>query len=240
MNKLIQLISGPRNISTAMMYSFAQRSDTKVIDEPFYAAYLHNHNHIKHPAQEEILASQSIDPKLVVEELLFGEINSEYLFVKNMAHHCVGYDLDYMLNHRSIFLIRHPALILKSFSKVIDKPTAEDIGIKREWELYELMLKSAKFKPVVLDSAIFLNDPYRFCSKLCDALGISFEPSMLEWEEGPLEEDGVWAKYWYTNVHKSTGFKQSQTELPLLGGSLKEIEKEVLPYYEALREKAIK
>ena len=37
----INLISGPRNISTALMYSFAQRPDTFVLDEPFYAFYLH-------------------------------------------------------------------------------------------------------------------------------------------------------------------------------------------------------
>ena len=29
--------SGPRNVSTALMYSFAQRSDTRVVDEPLYA-----------------------------------------------------------------------------------------------------------------------------------------------------------------------------------------------------------
>ena len=38
--KIINLISGPRNLSTALMYSFSQRPDTVVIDEPFYAHYL--------------------------------------------------------------------------------------------------------------------------------------------------------------------------------------------------------
>ena len=36
----ICLWSGPRNVSTAMMYSFAQRDDTVVYDEPFYGYYL--------------------------------------------------------------------------------------------------------------------------------------------------------------------------------------------------------
>ena len=39
-SKIISLWSGPRNVSTALMYSFAQRSDTQVIDEPLYAHYL--------------------------------------------------------------------------------------------------------------------------------------------------------------------------------------------------------
>ena len=37
----IAMWSGPRNISTAMMRSFENRPDTVVIDEPFYAHYLH-------------------------------------------------------------------------------------------------------------------------------------------------------------------------------------------------------
>lgn len=240
MNKLIQLISGPRNISTAMMYSFAQRNDTKVIDEPFYAVYLDRHSQIEHPGKEEILASQSSDSDEVIRQLLHNEYHTEYVFVKNMAHHCVGYSLHYMLDHRSIFLIRHPAMILQSFSKVIAKPSAEDIGIKREWELYKMMIENAKFKPVVLDSVIFLKDPFRVAPKLCETLGIPFDKGMLEWDAGAIKEDGVWAKYWYKNVHASTGFKQSQNEVPLLGGSLKKIENQLMPYYEALREKAIK
>ena len=40
--KRICLWSGPRNVSTALMYAFAQRSDTHVIDEPLYAHYLYN------------------------------------------------------------------------------------------------------------------------------------------------------------------------------------------------------
>ena len=56
--KRICLWSGPRNISTALMYSFAQRSDTLVYDEPLYAYYLKNSNAKKyHPGAKDILSS---------------------------------------------------------------------------------------------------------------------------------------------------------------------------------------
>ena len=29
---------------------------------------------------------------------------------------------------------------------------------------------------------------------------------MLSWPAKPREEDGIWAKYWYHSLHKSTGF----------------------------------
>ena len=46
--------SGPRNISTALMRSWSSRSDTAVIDEPFYAYYL-KQKKLKHPMYKEII-----------------------------------------------------------------------------------------------------------------------------------------------------------------------------------------
>ena len=52
--KRIGMWSGPRNISTALMRSFENRSDTTVIDEPFYAYFL-NETGIKHPIYKEVI-----------------------------------------------------------------------------------------------------------------------------------------------------------------------------------------
>ena len=239
LNTLINLISGPRNISTALMYSFASRKDTAVVDEPFYASYLNMFPHINHPGQSEVLASQTCDPNVVITELQEKELSTAFYFVKNMAHHCKGYELDYLLDHRSIFLIRHPALILRSFSKVIEHPTADDIGLIKEWELYQWLSEHAKFKPVVLDSTILLEDPPVIIKKLCESIAIPFDSGMLTWKAGARKEDGVWAKYWYDSVHQSTGFAKKTTEIPILGESLNKIMEQVMPAYEALRQKAI-
>ena len=65
----IAMWSGPRNLSTAMMYSFAARGDCAVVDEPFYAAYLALSG-LPHPMRAEILAAQPNDPAGVAEALL--------------------------------------------------------------------------------------------------------------------------------------------------------------------------
>ncbi|MFT7137273.1 MAG: hypothetical protein ACI80I_003285, partial [Akkermansiaceae bacterium] len=52
----IAMWSGPRNLSTAMMYSFGNRADFSVMDEPFYAAYLTATGE-DHPMRAEILAA---------------------------------------------------------------------------------------------------------------------------------------------------------------------------------------
>lgn len=65
--QVINLISGPRNISTALMYSFAQREDFNVLDEPFYGYYLKNSDKAAdHPSKDEILATMELNPEVVV------------------------------------------------------------------------------------------------------------------------------------------------------------------------------
>ncbi len=60
----IAMWSGPRNLSTAMMYSFAARGDCAVSDEPFYAAYLAATG-LQHPMGEAVIAAGQTDPDTV-------------------------------------------------------------------------------------------------------------------------------------------------------------------------------
>ena len=77
----INLWSSPRNISTAMMYSFAQRDDTIVFDEPLYAHYL-KVTGIHHPGKEEILQSQDNDGEKVIEEIILADHDKPVAFFK--------------------------------------------------------------------------------------------------------------------------------------------------------------
>ena len=55
--KIIAMWSGPRNISTALMYSFENRGDTKISDEPFYGYFL-SRNKIMHPNRNLIIKKE--------------------------------------------------------------------------------------------------------------------------------------------------------------------------------------
>lgn len=236
---IINLISGPRNISTALMYSFAQRKDTKVIDEPFYASYLHRYPDIDHPGRTEILQSMPCDMDRVWEDLSDLEKKHEVVFVKNMAHHHIGIAWEYLLPLRNVFLIRNPKQLIASFAQVIESPTLQDIGLKEEVDLFHYVSDKGEYAPIVVDSATILQDPVKGLSSLCDHLNLSFTSNMLTWEKGAIPEDGVWAKYWYKNVHNSTGFaKQTTSERPL-PAHCEALYKEALPHYETLIEKAI-
>ena len=75
---------------------------------------------------------------------------------------------------------------------------------------------------------------------LCDEIKIPFDKKMLKWEKGPKKEDGVWAKYWYKNVHKSSCFKKYKEQEIVLDPINVNVLKEAEKYYKILALKAIK
>ena len=60
--------SGPRNISTALMRSWENRPDTRVVDEPLYAYYLRTTG-VDHPGRDEVIAAGETSWQVVVDEL---------------------------------------------------------------------------------------------------------------------------------------------------------------------------
>ncbi len=232
--KVINLISGPRNLSTAIMYSFAQRKDMTVLDEPFYGYYLNNASlENEHPSQKEILQTMELREEKVVED-----INSlskkKNVFVKGMAHHYLTETPEFILNWENVILIRHPKKLIASFSKVIHTPTLNDIGIKKASELFLFLKKNGKV-PIVIDSDELLKNPETYLKKLCDVLNIPFSKKMLSWKKGGILEDGIWAKHWYGNVHNSEGFAVQKSSSQPLPEHLDPLLKEALPYYETLK-----
>jgi len=204
--KRICLWSGPRNISTALMYSFAQRKDTTVVDEPLYAHYLTSGNaHEYHPGSQEVIKNQENDGEKVIKEIIFGSYNSELVFFKNMTHHLVDIDWNFMSKTMNMILTRHPKDMILSYTKKISNPTVKDLGYEKQLELF-FFLREMGQSPVIVESKDILTDPEKNLNRICQLLDIPFDKSMLRWEKGPRPEDGVWAKYWYHNVHNSSGF----------------------------------
>jgi len=220
------------------MYSFGNRPDCSVIDEPFYANYLSRVN-IRHPGQEKILQSLPTNADLVVSQLILSDYKTKFLFIKNMAHHLEGLDLSFAFPLQNVFLIRQPKQLIASFEKVIKNPTMRDIGVKAQWKIFE-KLKSQNAKIAILDSNELLKNPEKVLHRLCVILDISFDKKMLQWNPGPRKEDGVWAEYWYENVHKSTGFMKQRKKDRILPSHLVPLCEEADQYFELLFDQAIK
>ncbi|WP_436517150.1 sulfotransferase family protein [Ekhidna sp. To15] len=231
---IINLISGPRNISTALMYSFSQHSKIKVVDEPFYAHYL-VHTGIDHPGRDETISSMSANSNDIISQIKSLEKEYEIVFLKNMAHHHEGLDWSYLKEIHNVFLIRDPKQLIASFAQVIEQPTLQDIGLKHEADLLDYVVEFGAYPAIVIDSNDILKNPETELSRLCKKLGIPFENQMLSWEKGAIPDDGSWAKFWYKNVHNSTGFTKQKTSERTLPESCKTLYSNAIPHYEKLK-----
>ncbi len=227
--------SGPRNLSTALMYSFAARGDCAVVDEPFYGAYL-KATGIDHPMREAVIASQSSDPAQVARDCL-GEIphNQSLFYQKHMTMHMIpAFDRGFLRGLTNVFLIRHPARVIASYAKKREAPTLADIGFVQQAELFDQVADLTGAAPLVVDSSDIRRAPRETLSRLCEALEIPFTENMLTWPAGPKPFDGIWAPHWYDEVWKSTGFGAAEGDLPALTGAFGDLCEAALPYYARL------
>jgi hypothetical protein len=230
----IAMWSGPRNISTAMMRSFENRDDTVVVDEPFYAYYLRTTG-LEHPMYRDVIASQPTQWPAVAEACSRDLEGVDIAYQKHMTHHMLKeIKLDWTAKLRNCFLIRDPAYVVNSYARKRDSISQDDIGIRRQFELYgEISAITGQDIPVI-DASHFLQDPEAGLRKLCKSLAIPFSDKMLSWPKGRRATDGIWAEHWYGEVEKSTGFQPYKAPDITLTAEQKAIAEEADIYYRLL------
>lgn len=222
--------SGPRNISTALMRAWGSRTDTHVVDEPFYASYLARTG-LVHPGRPAILAAQPTDWRTVVRNLTADPLPgaARISYQKHMAQH-VPPDLEpsALDGLRHAFLIREPAEVAVSYAKVRGEPTLEDLGLPQQLELFQ------RYGGPVVDARDVLQRPEPVLRALCAALDVPFDPAMLSWATGPRSTDGVWAEHWYAGVWRSTGFAPYRPASRAVPPRLRALVERCRPFYDAL------
>ena len=214
---VIAMWSGPRNLSTAMMRSFGARADTAVWDEPFFAPYLKVTGKA-HPGREETLQVHETDAS-VVATACAGPVpnNKLYYFQKHMPHHMLpDFPLDWAKDAKHFFLIREPARVINSYAKERAAFDLDDLGYGAQRQLWDKLSDMTGTAPPIVSCQDILQNPQGVLSKLCQALDIAWDTSMLSWAAGRRDTDGAWAPYWYGSVETSTAFSPPPTEKPVL------------------------
>ena len=238
----VAMWSGPRNISTAMMRSWGNRVDATVIDEPFYAFYL-NATGKKHPGADEVIAQGQTDWRKVAQELT-GPIPesrhkgpSHISYQKQMTHHLLPQvDREWIVDLTNWFLIRDPREVILSYIKKNPEPTLEDLGFVQQQKIFDFVREQTNSVPGVVDAKDVLQNPERILRLLCDAIGVEFDKAMLSWPPGLRETDGIWAKYWYDEVAKSTSFQPHKPREGVVPDRFREIYEQCRECYEQLYE----
>jgi hypothetical protein len=244
----IAMWSGPRNISTAMMRAWGNRADTIVIDEPFYPYYLQRTGK-HHPGAKEIIAAGETDWLKIVKRLTKEPIQSgkRIFFQKQMTHHLLPeMDRKWIIDLTNWFLIRDPREVILSYIKKNPEPTLQDLGYVQQLEIFEFVKgasrsnvrgrRGAASLPPVVDAKDVLQNPERILQLLCDTIGVEFDRAMLSWSPGLRETDGIWAKYWYENVARSTSFQPYKPREGTVPDNLREIYDRCRECYEGLYE----
>ncbi len=229
----IVMWSGPRTISTAMMRAWENRADCRVTDEPFYAAYLATTG-LDHPMRAAVIAAQSTDWEECA-RFCAGGVEAPVHFQKHMCQHMIAEaPLGWMAACRHAFLIRPPEAVAASFHRGWAGMGADDLGFRRQAELFDHVCQITGAVPPVLEAQGVLEAPEAALRALCSALGVGFDPAMLAWPKGPRASDGVWSAHWYGRVNASTGFAPYQPPGPVPEG-LAGIVAECRPYYERMK-----
>ena len=233
----IQCWSGPRNISTALMYSWRQRPDTTVVDEPLYAHYLTSDDR-GHPGVATVIGTQNDDADAVIRDVILGPCDTPVLYIKQMAHHLRGIDRSHLALTENILLVRHPRDMLASLAVQLPHCELSDTGLVETVELLDAIIGEGG-NPAVIETHALLQNPARVLGQVCDRVGLVFDPVVLQWPAGPKPEDGAWAPHWYANVHQSTGFAPFQPSDRELPARLQPVLDEAMPFYERLAAHAL-
>jgi hypothetical protein len=128
-------------------------------------------------------------------------------YQKHMWHHLAG-SIGYrdFTGFAHAFLIREPERMIASYLRKREAAAFEDFGLERQAEFFEREADRLGKAPPVVDANDVLEDPQSVLSRLCDALGLAWDPAMLAWEPGRHPTDGPWAPHWYAAVEASSGF----------------------------------
>ena len=235
MSVRLAMWSGPRNISTAMMRAWENRSDTTVWDEPLYAHYLQATG-LDHPMRDAVIAD-GLTAWQDAADRATGPIpdGNSVFYLKHMTHHLLpSIDREWLGQLAHVFLLRDPREVLLSYLRSMEEVNLHGIGFQQQAELYYWLIDHGHPAPLVIDSRDFFRNPHKNLIKICDYIGGEFRDGMLSRLAGPRATDGAWEPHWYASLEASTGFAPWRESTGKLSPEQTAIEHAARPFYDRL------
>ena len=175
------------------MYSFSQRQDCKVYDEPLYAAYLESNPEIFRPYRDELIQISSTDPNDVLINIQSDTCRPSALkYVKHMAKHLtkeVNRDFIFRENTQHMILVRDPLEMIRSWNikqEIHQEPCSlEATCLPTLLTIFSEVRTRTGSNPIVVDVNLLQKFPDIILQEICLALRIDFDPKQLSWPKGP-------------------------------------------------------
>ena len=189
--------------------------------------------------KNEIINYYPTSQKEILKIITSKKQNKRIFYQKHMTHHIIkNTRLNWLNKGHNCFLIRHPAKVINSYIKKNSLINIDDIGFKKQFEIFN-KLKKNKINYIVINADTILQKPSKTLKKLCKLLEIRFTKKMLDWPKGRRSSDGIWSKVWYKNVELSNSFSKFKKEKYNIPKKYNNIYEESLKYYNEMNQYSI-
>ena len=209
-HKLIALWCHPRSLSTAFERVMRERGDLTCFHNPFMYWYYLGRG-------ERRFASFEPDPDKPtsyddIRALLREQADSGPVFFKDMAYYVVtelSGDKAFARELTHIFLIRDPALSIVCYRKLEPEFRDEEVGVTALRDLHDNLSAVLDKAPLVIDAADLAARPETMMRAVCEAVGLEFLPTSLDWQTPPPAE---WQSVagWHQAVSNSVGIRPAE------------------------------
>jgi hypothetical protein len=203
----IVLWAVPRSVSTAFERAMRARGDLHVLSEPFSVPYYGPDG--RAGGRSELRArGRSPEAWHAVVAEVRAAAQRGIVFVKDMAYHVSPVlDADFAASFENTFIVRHPALALRSLHERLPDFTPEEAGYEDQHRLMRLALEASPGgEVVVVDGEELRRAPAAVMEGYCRRVGLTFRPDSLSWEPGLVPDWRRWRE-WHGEVAQSSGIR---------------------------------
>ncbi|MEM6612165.1 MAG: sulfotransferase family protein [Cyanobacteria bacterium P01_C01_bin.72] len=216
--RVIALWAAPRCVSTAFEKTFAQRSDTEVVHEPFCDIYYFSQWRIS-DRFGDVAELRNYSSSKAIDKI--SSHSSAVVFVKDHAYDVLPYvEREFFTSLTNTFIIRDPEEAMASWYRVNEYPSEAEFGFTALEQIWQMVVSELGQKPIVVDANRFRREPEKILRLYCQSVEVDYDPSMLSWQSGKLqnwnEREAQYHAKWHSTLDKSQGIMPPKREKTLI------------------------
>ncbi|XP_072048221.1 uncharacterized protein [Amphiura filiformis] len=194
----------PRTLGTALTKCLSYVDGIQIFNEPFGSAmFFGPEGRTPDPdfvkfierasANQQVIFEHAIDDSKCTYGWVKQQLEADYpgkkvLLVRDQAPYLDEKYDTIPSGFRHAFLIRHPYKVLPSYKRIVTKMRKRDMpnGYEMQFKLLKYVQEHLDPNPIIIDADDLQSNPSSILSQFCQAVGIPYSDSLLEW---PADRD---------------------------------------------------